>query len=639
MSERRPSGRNGSIGWIVVAWLSCTSGAPAGELSNIPETLDERRLDEAVKALFAEVEENPAHQSARMRLAEAYEEAGMTDQAIAAWKDLIKVSRNDSNLHTARKSLSRLRRRMREKDDIGDLTSGGERDDPFKIPMPEVEWEGLEIVEDSKYLPPIPGHPFEVPPFVEETKYFTVYSANERLSRVIGQRAELYLEFMIDRLFGGRGWALRFPIVVYTTQADYQRHGGPAGTGGVTMGHISGKTQGILLYQLRSGSTHGRRRTGRGQGIWRYGLESVLPHELTHAVVNEFFAGRPAPRWLHEAIAGRFEQTRDHYGEAARLARSVAAGEYFRLRDLFEQKGYPERVQLFYEQSATIVLYLFETGHETMHVFLTELAAGNGHDAACAAALGIPEENAVEEFERRWVDWMRARYIKDLNRAADDTVSAEARKSDHAVFRPHVSEPTTVEQIRDWRKIDLHSLDGFAGIGESIREWSVEGGFLRCNVKGQGASTLLAIRMSESPPVAISCTVRSLSDLGDRNRWLGFTQLDGDLNDTRVEVIAPLWNNAPQRLVCIWSDELALYLGKTCVGRYPARSFVSGDAPDIDYPLALVAYGPVEIQDLRIASIKEFYGEPAVEPEKKRRRPRQRPKPQPPKKRRPPRRP
>ena len=63
MSERRPFRRNGCIAWIIVAWLWCASGAPAGEMNSILEILDEGRLDEATRALIEEVKENPADEA------------------------------------------------------------------------------------------------------------------------------------------------------------------------------------------------------------------------------------------------------------------------------------------------------------------------------------------------------------------------------------------------------------------------------------------------------------------------------------------------------------------------------------------------------------------------------------------------
>ncbi len=622
--------------------LWCSTAAYGAGVDAVKGLLDEGKVRDGIDLLVKEVADNPAHEAARILLAQAYEKAGMEDEAIATWQDLSVLSRNKANLRATRRALSRLRRRKLDRLDLADLVAQGggsskvERNDPFKIPLPEIEWEGLEVIEDSKYLPPIlpPPNAFEVPPFAHETEHFTVYSSNERLSRVIGEQAESYLEFMVERLFRGRSWPVRFPILVYPTYSAYVQHGAPEGTGGVTMGHVTGKTQFILLFQLkeqsfsRGGGSRGRGGGGSGQEIWKYGIESVLPHELTHAVLNEFFSGQSVPTWLHEAVAGRFEQTRNHYVEAARLARKVVAGEYFRMRDLFDQKGYPQRKALFYEQSAIVVLYLFETGPDAMHAFLSELAEGNDHAAACAAALGIPEENAVEEFERRWVEWMKVRYIKDLDIEADDTEIAEAKKSDNAVFLPWVNEMDTVDTLENWREIDLDSLGAFAGVGTSKQDWSAGGGKLHRKavqiggvdkgaqsslMGGEGFASLLAIRMNEAAPLAVRCDVKCLANPGDsaKNRLFGFTQLDADLNDTPVTVLVPLRDNAEHKVVCLWSDDLAVYIDGTCVGRFPALH-VTGDAPDVDFPLALVAYGPVEIQNLKVASIQTFSDKPVV---------------------------
>jgi tetratricopeptide (TPR) repeat protein len=657
---RRSQWQNRLAHAVLVAASLVALTAYATDLAHVEALLDNGEFDDAVSLLAKEIELNPAHEAARVLLAETYEKANRIDEAEETWRTLVELSQSDSNIRRARRALSRLRRA--EIDQI-DFSSRGERVDPFKIPMPETKWEGLEVVEDTRYGPPIfpPPRDYEVPPFAFETQHFTVYTANERLSKVIAERSERYLDFMTERLFGNRSWAVRIPILVYPTQQDYFKHGGPPGSSGVAFHNISGQTEAILLYQLAPGSRGSSgRRPGRdgGRKLWDYGIQSVLPHELTHAMINEFFAGRTAPRWLQEAVAGRFEQTRDHFGEAARLGRKIVTGEYFRLRDLFEQEQYPARIELFYEQSAAIVLYLFETGPETMYVFLSELAAGNSHDVALSAALGIPEENAVEEFERRWAAWMTRLYVEHPAADSAEIQTTECDKLDYPICLPWVDEVDTYRGLSSWRPIDMNSLDSFAGVGNSKKDWQISGGRLRCVATGRDARGVLGIRMNEPPPLIVACRVRwspSLSDLQDQARWFGFAQLDSDVNDTRVEALAMLRANQDYEVICILSDDLAIYVvgddgESVCHGRYPAFH-VSGDAPDIDYPLALVAYGPVNVRDIRVAHIDEFSDKPVAEsreapsparapvtkeadpeeeekpPAPSRRRPRRRPKP------------
>ena len=598
--------------FFVAAFIAVITPAQAVPVDQARSLIDAGKAQEAVDLLSKEVTENPAYEAARVLLAEALEKAGKREEALTAWNEILKLSGNEDTLRKARMSVARLRRE--ELDKLQAAETAERPKDPFFLDMPPIDWEGLEKIEDTKYKPPIMPAPYnwQVPPFVYETQHFTVYSANERLSKVVGERAEIYLDFMNKALFGGRSWAVRFPILVYTTVEDYNSHAGLAGTGGVTYGHITGKTLAVVLFQIKPNfGKGGRGGGGSGKEVWKYGIESVLPHELTHAVINEFFSSRKVPQWLHEAVAGRFEQTRDHYGEAARLSRKVVAGEFYRLRDLFNQEGYPEGIELFYEQAAAVVLYIFETGPEAMHAFLSELAAGKGHDAACAAALGIPVEGAVEEFERRWVEWMRQRYTRDLAKSGDNPDALSADKSENAVFRPWVNEIDTVDSLSTWRDIELTSLDAFAGVGQSKKDWTIEGGFLRCNSKGAEGASLLGIRMNEVAPLAVTCDVKFTGSPGEKNNLFGFAQLDADGNDMRIEATGPLNDNASHKVVCLWSDELAVYIDGVCTGRFPAW-VPSGNVKDVDFPLALVAYGPVEVQNLRVGVIKDFSDKPVV---------------------------
>ncbi|RME38789.1 MAG: hypothetical protein D6788_06765 [Planctomycetota bacterium] len=281
------------------------------------------------------------------------------------------------------------------------------------------------------------------------------------------------------------------------------------------------------------------------------------------------------------------------------------------MRDLFNQPVYPKRISLFYEQAAAVVLYLFETGPEAMHAFLSELAAGHGHDAACAAALGIPKEHAVEEFERRWVEWMKRLYVAELDPKADGTVISQAAKTDDPVALPWVNEKDTIASLESWREVPLE-LDNFVGVGSSLQDWTVRDGRLLARRPKAEGETFLGLRMEESAPVAVRTTVRCLANPSEGWCWFGYVQLDPDGHDTRVVALAPLRDSTEQTVVGIWSDDLAVYLGDQCTGRFPALPFAE-EYPEIESPLALVTVGPVSIGKLEIAPIEKFSKKPVVE--------------------------
>jgi tetratricopeptide (TPR) repeat protein len=588
--------------------LAMPASSALADVEKARALYDEGKYAEAVAILEKEMTANPANEPARMLLADTYEKTGERAKSIENWEALLKLSVSDENIRRGRRAISRLRRAELDQAETVSLEARSAPENVFYIDMPEIDWKGLEVVEDTNFLPPIlpPPDNFPVPPFKYETHHFSVWSHNERLSKVVAERAELYLDFMTEHLFGGKSWAPRFPVVVYKDEEDYIRVGGaPPGSHGVTSPAMTGRTTWVLIFQLDADES--------GQKfLYKYAIESILPHELTHAMINEFFgaARSVTPQWLHEAVAGRFEQTRKHYREAGRLARSVVAGEFFRMRDLFEQVGYPARVGLFYEQSASVVLYLFETGPHAMYTFLSELAAGNGHDAACAAVFGIPETGAVEEFERRWVEWMKYRYVKDLN----DPVLASpefAKRSSAAAFKPFVHELKTVEDITEWRSVALDSLDGFAAVGDSKKDWSARKGVLRCDVKAEEAPSVLGIRMNEYAPCAITLDVSFKGDVNSNQAWFGVSQLDADQHDTDAKVIARFDDNERHSIVALWLDDLVVYVDGKPAGRYPSY-LIGGNMRDSDYPLGLVAYGAFEIENLKAARITKFSEEEVV---------------------------
>ena len=545
--------------------------------------------------LADEIRQNPGHESAYALWGESLEKLGNFEASRNAWETLKKITVDEQLERVARRNMLRLDRRIRG--DRPTERKNWKESDPFHVPGIEIDYTGLEEAQSSDYKGIYPPYSYETPNFI-------VYSCNEKLGEVVGDLCEKYLAFLSERLLAGRAWAFRLPILIYANHDDYVSVGGnPAWSGGVTYQDHSGRTARVAIPQAYAKETIEKL---KAKNSVSYNLEDVLPHELTHMVINEFFGAQEIPMWLHEAFARQMEQNRDDYAEAAELARDAVAGEYFRFRDFFAAENYPTGGQImrFYEQAATVVLFLLEHGPEPTRAFLTELAQQNGHDAAVAAAFGFTEtEGAVERFEEMWVKWMVQRYVYDLERG-DRKPPDKAAESGSPLFAGAFDELGAVKEITKWREVDPSAPGQFAGIGDSLGDWALEPKGVRAQMTEGRGQTLLAMRLYEELPIALKCRVKWTGDKAELGGLFGITVLDDQMEDSGIHALARLADHRTHELTCVIGDDLAVYLDDKCAGRSPVP--LRSDDVVVDYPVALLAYAPVEVESIAVATIETF---------------------------------
>ncbi len=582
------TGLKSSLGACLVGLLSLVAAIPAQAevVEEAQKLLDAGDAKSAAQMMTAEVEKNPGHEEAYVVLAQAYEKTGDNDKAAETWQLLKEITHVEERLDLARRGIIRARGPIEPPTDSSEW-----KDDPYKVDVGDVEWKELEKVGEARYQD---KRPF----YYEESRHFAVFAVTEEMAKTGAMLCEKYLSFLLDKYLDGKAWALRLPILIYKNHGDYVSMGGyPDFSAGVTYSDpILGSPLHIALYMLDEDGNFDHD-----------AVEGTLPHELTHMVVHEYFGAGDLGRWIDEGMARRMEQTRNHYEGAAKIGRDALAGEYYRFRDLFNMPDYPEgffRAYRFYEQSASIVLYLLEQGPEALRTFLEALKNGEGYDAAVTAVFpDIPKENAVEEFEKRWVEWVERRYVQVLAKEDERNV-IEASTLPDSPFAPRFDEIATADAIKTWTSISTDSLDKFHGLGESQKEWSAVDGRLVCQVEQSTLGSALAIRMNEEVPMVVKMKVRRHKFDG-HNAYFGITMLDHRLDDTGIQVLVPMNDDRVSSITCVVADDIAVYKDGVCTGRAPALQPESIDE-DIDYPLAIVAYDPVEVWDVQAGMIDDF---------------------------------
>ncbi len=131
----------------------------------------------------------------------------------------------------------------------------------------------------------------------------------------------------------------------------------------------------------------------------------VLCHEVTHALVSRFYAGRRLPLWLNEGlaeyIAVRTMKVKGVKGSTLPVSKPDATMDVARLfrRERYGARTSPERLSAFYANSQKAVRTLFEKlPVDGFGGFFNLIAAGNEPGVALAATYG-PQCDSIKAFE------------------------------------------------------------------------------------------------------------------------------------------------------------------------------------------------------------------------------------------------
>jgi len=140
----------------------------------------------------------------------------------------------------------------------------------------------------------------------------------------------------------------------------------------------------------------------RASSSW---IRDVLPHEVAHLFfyqqINTNLASWPS--WMDEGFAQYFEfNSKDPALE--RVNRAARHGELTPLRYIGGSFGHdPGQVQLAYDQSLSVVVFLLETwGDAGLEALIDEIRVGATISDALNGAFGV----TFEEFEARWITWL-----------------------------------------------------------------------------------------------------------------------------------------------------------------------------------------------------------------------------------------
>jgi hypothetical protein len=237
--------------------------------------------------------------------------------------------------------------------------------------------------------------------------HFVVEAPTEEMAAKVSREAERQLADLSRRWLGRESpeWAEPCPITV-TLGSDGSR-------GSTSFVFVDGR---VARQEMRL------------EGTLERILEGVLPHEMTHVVLTQYFR-RPFPRWADEggATLGEGEIETARYRE--QMHNLLATPDRcIPLRELFGLNQYPRDSFAFYETGFSVSNYLVKLkGRPTFLKFIGTGMDGDW-DAAVKRCYGF---ETVEDLERAWLERIR----KDGPRARAAAVKAELLAAPAAVRR------------------------------------------------------------------------------------------------------------------------------------------------------------------------------------------------------------
>ncbi|HTN76752.1 MAG TPA: hypothetical protein VL096_15945, partial [Pirellulaceae bacterium] len=178
------------------------------------------------------------------------------------------------------------------------------------------------------------------------TQNFIVDAGTAQLAKEVGDAAEKYRSDLATEWLGQPlpNWAEPCPIRVTV---------GNIGAGGATS------------FMFDRGRPFGW--TMSVQGTRERVLDSVLPHEVTHAIFATHF-GRPLPRWADEGACTTVEHQSEKQKQEDNLVVFLTTNRGIAFNQMFAMQEYPKDVLPLYSQGYSLARFLIAQGGKRKYV-------------------------------------------------------------------------------------------------------------------------------------------------------------------------------------------------------------------------------------------------------------------------------
>jgi tetratricopeptide (TPR) repeat protein len=222
---------------------------------------------------------------------------------------------------------------------------------------------------------------------------FVIYHHNEALAEDVARNLDAQLARIQD-LTGLRvDWRNeKVKVFIHRTQQEYvAATGQEAWSGGMSrFARMVGR--GLVKMEIHSWQTSPRL------------LKSVIPHELTHLVVNSNLnAYEDLPRALHEGFAVLLEPEFRHAYYMNFLRVRLKSESFIPLSELLAMKSYPGDQEFFYSEGYALIAYLSERSglEKTIKVLLKSPGV-----PIETRLLNLTGARGLEQLESDWKDWV-----------------------------------------------------------------------------------------------------------------------------------------------------------------------------------------------------------------------------------------
>ncbi|MDR3632293.1 MAG: hypothetical protein P4L84_00575 [Isosphaeraceae bacterium] len=243
---------------------------------------------------------------------------------------------------------------------------------------------------------------------VHETGSFRIFHADQDLALRVAEVAERTRDEQTKR-WSGAGprdpWTPKCDIYLYPTAKIFSAMTGqPEDSPGFsTMGMDAGR---INCRRVNLRADHPKV------------AAAILPHEITHVVLADFFPHKQIPRWADEGMAVLAEPRTEQRLRAADLDQPLASGRLFHMGDLMVM-DYPnaEHWGLYYAQSVSLTRFLVEQGTAAQFIDFVRGCQQRSHEDELRRVYKI---EGFAELERRWLEFAKTQ-MATASSTADST--------------------------------------------------------------------------------------------------------------------------------------------------------------------------------------------------------------------------